>query len=109
HAIVNSVGPYKFSRMLFGAASNQAVAEDTGKGSPQNKLHRRRGYCPAFSIPSCFMKTATDGTENHNVSSASWMNLPGLISVFWWGQQPQAPLPQATNMSNTDKSKVISN
>src|SRR6267154_1750302 len=109
HAMVNSVGPYKFSRMLLGAASNHALAEEIGRGSPQNKLHRNRGYCPGFSIPSCFMNTATDGTENHTVNSASWMNLPGLISVFCEGQQTHAPRSQATNISNTDKSKVMSN
>src|SRR5579863_9803161 len=54
------------------------------------------------------MKTAIDGTENQMVRRASFMNRPGLIRVFSEGQQTQAPFAQATNISATDKSNVMS-
>ena len=55
------------------------------------------------------MNTAVEGTENQMVSPASLTNFPGLINVFCEGQQTQAPRSQATNMSKTERSKVMSN
>src|SRR5712664_2109989 len=107
--MVSSVGPYKFSTIELGTASDQACTEDTGRGSPQNKLTRSCGYWPGFRRPSCFIKTAVDGTENHIVRLLFFMKLSGLMSSFWDGQQTQAPRSHATNMSNAERSKVMSN
>src|SRR6266581_2742228 len=81
-AIVNSVGPYRFSTAAFGAASSHAAAEDTGSGSPQNRLQRKDGNRPGFNIPSCFIKTAVEGTENHMLRRISSTKAAGLINVF---------------------------
>src|SRR5436309_7819597 len=82
HAIVNSVGPYRFSSVVFGAASNHAAAEETGSGSPQNKLKRKDGNRPGLNIPSCFIKAAVEGTENQMLRRISSTKAAGLISVF---------------------------
>src|ERR1017187_2077696 len=108
-AIASSVGPYRFSTMEWGVASDQALATSAGSASPQNMLTRRRGYKPGFNVPNRFMNTAVDGTENQMVRRESLMNRRGLISVFSDGQHTQAPRSQATNMSATDKSNVMSN
>src|SRR3977135_1551567 len=95
--------------MELGGAADQAWTEEMGRGSPQNKLRRSCGYWPGFSRPSCFMKTAVDGTENHMVRLLFFMKLAVLIISFCDGQHTQAPRSQATNMSNAERSNVISN
>jgi hypothetical protein len=55
------------------------------------------------------MIIAADGTENQTVRSDDRMNSAGARSDLAGGQQTQAPTSQATNMSNTDRSKVMSN
>src|SRR5882762_10019040 len=107
--MVSSVGPYRFSIMEFGAASAQALTTSTGRASPQNRLRRTDGYIPGLRVPSFFMKTAVDGTENQVVNCDCRMNFPGLIEVFCDGQQREAPLSHVANMSCTDRSKVMSN
>src|SRR5438105_879471 len=97
-----------FSTMESGAASAQAFATSAGSASPQNMLTLSFGYAPLFRAPSRFMKTAVDGTENQIVNCVSLINRPGLRSVFSDGQHTQAPLSHATNMSATERSKVMS-
>src|ERR1700736_4016019 len=94
--------------MEFGAAWAHVLAISTGNASPQNMLTRSLGYMPAFRAPSRFMNTAVDGTEIQIVSRASLINLPGLISVLFGGQHKQAPPSHATNMSDIERSKVMS-
>src|SRR5438445_7156268 len=93
----------------FGAARVQSRTTSTGNASPQNRLSRRRGYEPTLSSPRRRMKIAAEGTENHVVNRASFMNAPGLIICFWVGTQRHAPLPHVTNRSWADKSNVRSN
>src|SRR2546427_1618278 len=93
----------------LGAASAQAFAISTGSASPQNMLRRNRGYDDGFKVPSFFIKTAVEGTENQTVRSASLINCPGLIRAFSVGQHTHAPRSHATNMSATERSKVMSN
>ncbi len=54
------------------------------------------------------MKAPVEGTENQTVSSAALMKRPGAISSRSEGQHRQAPRSQATNMSKTERSKVMS-
>src|SRR5467141_4515861 len=108
-AIVNSVGPYRFSRALFGAAVSQVSAQLIGRGSPQNKLSRSEGKLCGFRVPNCFINAIVEGTENHTVNRLSRMNCAGLINDFCDGQKTHAPRSQDTNMSKADKSKVKSN
>src|SRR6478672_3089206 len=93
----------------FGAAEHQSRTTSTGNASPQNRLSLKRGYEPALSSPSRRMNIAVDGTENHPVNRASFMNAPGLIICFWVGTQRHAPFAHVTNRSCADKSKVRSN
>src|SRR3989454_8655726 len=106
--MVSSVGPYRFSTTLLGAAEDQDSAISAGSGSPQNKLQRSVGNSPAFKAPRRFIKTPTEGTENQTVNFTSCMNFAGLIRVLSEGQQTQAPRSQATNMSNAERSNVMS-
>src|SRR5438874_10846762 len=55
------------------------------------------------------MNIAVEGTENHTLNRASLMKAPGLIACFCVGQQTQAPLRHATNISGADRSNVKSN
>src|ERR1700733_1880062 len=98
-----------FSTTEFGAASSQTAATESGNGSPQNRLSRSDGNAPGLSARRRLMKTAVEGTENQTVSSISLMKLLGFINAFLGGQQSHAPRPHATNMSNTDRSNVMSN
>src|SRR5882724_5482649 len=93
----------------FGAAAAHDFATSIGRASPQNRLKRRPGYIPGLSMPSFFMNTAIEGTENQTVSFASTMKAPGLISALYVGQQRHAPFSQVTNISCTERSKVMSN
>ena len=54
------------------------------------------------------MNIPVDGTENQTVICERLMNRPGWISSFWTGQCTDAPTSHATNMSNTERSKVMS-
>src|SRR5262245_34484377 len=108
HAIVSSVGPYRFSTADAGAAVAQALATSAGRGSPQNKLQRKDGNTSGFSAPRRRMNTPVEGTENHTVSSASRMNWPGDISAASGGQQRHAPRSHVTNISNAERSNVMS-
>src|SRR4051812_8148220 len=67
-AMVSSVGPYRFSMTLLGAARFHASASVPSSGSPQNRLHRRLGRLPAVSIPRRATSWIALGTENQNVS-----------------------------------------
>src|SRR5690349_21775745 len=87
---------------------SQAVARSTANGSPQKRLQRKDGKAPGFSAPNPFIINAIDGTENQTVSSESRMNCEGFSKAFRDGQQTQAPLSQATNMSKAERSKVKS-
>src|SRR5438874_571584 len=98
-----------FSMIEFGAASDQALATSVGSASPQNRLSRSPGYMSGFNMPSFFMNTPVDGTENQVVNLDPEMNSPGLINSFRVGQQRQAPASHVTNISCTDRSKVTSN
>src|SRR5262245_45196518 len=80
----------------------------TDNRSPQNRLHRSEGYRPVFSTPNRSINMARLGTENQTVNCLSRMNRSGLSSVWRDGQQTQAPSLHATNMSKTDRSKVVS-
>ncbi len=64
---------------------------------------------PGFIMPSRFIMSATDGTENQIVSSDSLMNLPGSTSVSGGGQHTHDPRSQPTKRSKTEMSKVMSN
>src|SRR5262249_61307222 len=55
------------------------------------------------------MTPATEGTENHTVSSWSRMNLAGSVTDFSGTQNKHAPRSQHTNMSWTLRSNVSSN
>ena len=55
------------------------------------------------------MKSPVDGTENQIVSRDSLMKRPGLISSACGRQHTHAPRSQATNMSNAERSNVMSN
>ena len=109
HAIVSSVGPYRFSTTEFGAAVAHARAMESGSGSPQKRLHRRVGKAASLSTPSFRIMIATDGTENQTVNSDDRTKPSGLISCLRVGTQRQAPHDHATNMSKTERSKVMSN
>ena len=108
-ATVNSVGPYRFSRVDRGAAADQAFANSTGSGSPQKRLQRNDSYRFGFRAPNRFMNIPTVGTDVHTVSAFSRMNASGFRSVLSDGQHTHAPLSQATNMSRTERSNVASN
>ena len=53
------------------------------------------------------MNAPTEGTENQTVSACVADEAPGVSSSAADGQQTQAPRSQATNMSKTDRSKVM--
>src|SRR5439155_21968481 len=106
HAIVASVGPYRFSTVEFGAASTQSRARSAGNASPQKRLQRSVWKASGFSTASRRMKSATDGTENQTDRRERRMNSAGFSKALSVGQQTQAPLSQATNMSNEERSKV---
>src|SRR5579862_796656 len=75
HAMVSSVGPYRFSTTEFGAAACHRSAVSLVRGSPQNRLHRSVGMDPA-GIRS-LASTAADGTENQAVSPCALTNRAG--------------------------------
>ena len=52
------------------------------------------------------MNSATDGTENQTESRERRMNSAGLRRFLSLGQQTQAPVSQAMNMSKAERSKV---
>src|SRR5579872_5569716 len=76
-AIVNSVGPYRFSTTEFGAAACHCSALARGKGSPQNRLQRSVGRVAGPSKFRFRICAGIDGTENQTVSSFLLMNLLG--------------------------------
>src|SRR4051794_422648 len=107
-AIVSSVGPYRFSKVLCAAAQAHASAKSAGRGSPQNRLQRRVGKAPGFSEPRARITNATEGTENHTVKRESWIKWAGFSNALRDGQHRQAPASQATNISKAERSNVRS-
>src|SRR5690242_16046723 len=79
-----------------------------GSASPQKKLQRRLGNMAGRRTPSFFIVSATEGTENQMLNSDFLTKEAGLSRVFCDGQQTHAPRSQATNMSNAERSKVMS-
>src|SRR5579862_1179670 len=77
HAIVSSVGPYRFSSTELGAAACHSSAERCVSGSPQNKLQRNVGKLFGKSVPRRPICAGTDGTENHTVISFCVMYFVG--------------------------------
>src|SRR5580704_16448125 len=76
-AIVNSVGPYKFSTVEFGAARCHISALCWSSGSPQKRLQRNPGKLLAVSVFRRHIWTGTEGTENQTEISLLLMNLVG--------------------------------
>src|SRR5579871_2752871 len=77
HAMVSSVGPYKFSSAEFGAAACHSSAERCVSGSPQKRLQRKLGRLFGKSVPRRPICAGTDGTENHTVISLCVMYFVG--------------------------------
>jgi hypothetical protein len=98
-----------FSTALFGAAAAQARACAMVSCSPANRLQRRSGMQPGRSMRSRRAIETTDGTENQWLIRCSATNRTGVSTSSACGTTSVAPEHQATNMSNTDGSKVRSN
>src|SRR5687768_868463 len=75
HVIVSSVGPYRFSIVLWGAALDHAAACSSVSASPAKRLHSSFGIDPGCSRRRRLATVMTDGTENQCVmprASTNW-------------------------------------
>src|SRR5690606_27690922 len=102
HAIVSSVGPYRFSATALGAASAKRSTTSTGSASPQKSAHRSVSYELGLSIRRRLIKRPVEGTLNHTVSRWLLTYLPGNIFSLAVGTQTQAPRSHAQKRSKTD-------
>ncbi len=73
----SSVGPYRFSTVLAGAASAQVAALSRVNCSPANRLQRRAGMPPGGRLMVSLASEMMDGTEYQCVTPLALTNEDG--------------------------------